>query len=76
MSGGHILTDTERAHEHERIDLASPADDDPAAALMPLVKGDVKRWMTVVDQILARTSHMTRERAVASVRADLEAGRL
>lgn len=59
------------AHE-----LANPRGDDPLATLLPLVAGDVDRWARVGHHVLERERDMGREQAVASVRADLEAGRL
>lgn len=60
-----------RAHE-----LANPRGIDPLASLLPLVGGDTDRWARVGHHVLEREKDMGREQAVASVRADLEAGRL
>lgn len=55
---------------------ANPPGDDPLAALLPFVEGDPARWMAVGRQIEARVKDMSRDKAIASVMADLEAGRL
>lgn len=49
---------------------------DPIAALLPMVHGDVPRWELVCREIARRTEAMGNDHAIASVRADLEAGRL
>jgi len=60
-----------RAHE-----LINPRGDDPLATLLPLVGDDIDRWARVGAHVLQREKDMGRVHAVASVRADLEAGRL
>jgi hypothetical protein len=59
--------------EHQ---LANPPGDDPLSELLPLVEGDPDRWLRVGRQLEARTPDMGRDQAIASIRADLEAGRL
>lgn len=55
----------------------NPSADDPVVQLLPLVDSDdMQRWAKVGRQIEARMPDMGRAEAVASVRADLEAGRL
>lgn len=63
-----------RAYREEQ--MVNPSGDDPVSALLPLVDGDPDRWLRVGRQIEARTPDMGRDQALASIRADLEAGRL
>lgn len=58
-------------------ELINPRGDDPLTALLTLVHGDVDRWAAVGRQLAARqTAGMDRDTAIASIKADLEAGRL
>jgi hypothetical protein len=53
-----------------------PNPDDPWVQLLPYVEGDTQRWLLVQAEVRRRTEVMGEDKAFASVRSDLEAGRL